>query len=72
MEPRFSRTNPDGIIEASSHLVIIDDASCDQTNAEQLSDPRVLNYYRQFLIEGFDDRFFVGILRMLCLIHRSQ
>ena len=43
------------MIQAGSHLVIIDDSSCDQTNAEQLSDPKILDYYRQFLIEGFDD-----------------
>ena len=43
------------MIEAGSHLVIIDDAPCNQTNAEKLSDPKILNYYRQFLIEGLDD-----------------
>merc|ERR1719394_622330 len=34
----LSRKNENGIIEAGSHLIIIDDSSCDQTNAEQLSD----------------------------------
>ena len=47
------------MIEASSHLIIIDESSCDQTNAEQISDPKILNYYRQFLIEGFDDWYLV-------------
>ena len=55
LKPYLSRKNENGIIEAGSHLVIIDDSSCDQTNAEQLSDPKILNYYRQFLIEGLDD-----------------
>ena len=55
MEPYFSRRNENGMIEAGSHLVIIDDAPCNQTNAEQLSDPKILNYYRQLLIQGFDD-----------------
>ena len=55
LKPYFSRKNENGIIEAGSHLIIIDDSSCDQTNAEQLSDPKILNYYRQFLIEGLDD-----------------
>ena len=47
------------MIEAGSHLVIIDDSSCNETNAEQLSDPKILNYYRQFLIEGLDDWYLV-------------
>ena len=55
LEPYFSRRNENGMIKFGSHLVIIDDARCNQTNAEQLSDPKILNYYRQFLIEGFDD-----------------
>ena len=40
-------------MQASSHLIIIDDSSCDQTNAEQLSNPNILNYYRQLLIKGY-------------------
>ena len=39
------------MIQSGTHLVIIDDSSCDTTNAEQLSDPVILNYYRQFFIK---------------------
>ena len=42
-------------MQAGTHLVILDDRPCDATNAERLSDPTILNYYRQFLIQGFDD-----------------
>ena len=59
LKPISSKRNENGMIQAGSHLVIIDDSSCDQTNAEQLSDPKILNYYRQFLIEGFDDWYFI-------------
>ena len=40
-------------MQASSHLIIIDDSPCDQTNAEKLSNPKILNYYRQLLIKGY-------------------
>ena len=63
LKPHLSRKNENGIIEAGSHLVIIDGSSCDQTNAEQLSDPKILNYYRQFLIEGLDDWYVEWIAR---------
>ena len=53
MEFVQSRKNENGVILASSHLIIIDDFSCDQTNAEQLSNPKLLNYYRQLLIKGY-------------------
>ena len=33
-------------------MVIIDDSACDQLTAAQLSDPRILNYYRQFFIKA--------------------
>ena len=59
LKPISSKRNENGMIQAGSHLVIIDDSSCDQTNAEQLSDPKILNYYRQFLIEGFDDWYLI-------------
>ena len=42
-------------VQAGTHLVILDDRPCDATNAERLSDPTILNYYRQFLVQGFDD-----------------
>ena len=45
-------------VQAGTHLVILDDRPCDATNAERLSDPTILNYYRQFLIQGFDDLCF--------------
>ena len=48
----LSTKNKDETIEASAHLVIIDDLACDQLTAAQLSDPRILNYYRQFLIKA--------------------
>ena len=47
-------------MEAGTHLVILDDGLCDETNAERLSDPTILNYYRQFLIQGFDCKNLVG------------
>ena len=53
MEFTKSRKNENGVMQASSHLIIIDDFSCDQTNAEQLSNPKLLNYYRQLLIKGY-------------------
>ena len=67
MKPISSKRNENGMIQAGSHLVIIDDSSCDQTNAEQLSDPKILNYYRQFLIEGFDDWYLIRGLRIWSL-----
>ena len=45
-------------VQAGTHLVILDDGSCDATNAERLSDPTILNYYRQFLVQGFGDLCF--------------
>ena len=40
------------VMRLGTHLVIIDGSSCDTTNAEQLSDPVILNYYRQFFIRA--------------------
>ena len=41
-------------MQAGTHLIILDDGLCDGTNAKRLSDPTILNYYRQFLIEAED------------------
>ena len=48
----------DDKVQAGTHLVVLDDRPCDATNAERLTDPTILNYYRQFLIQGFDDLCF--------------
>ena len=55
LNPWFSRKTKNGNIEAGTHLIIIDDSPCDQKSTEQLSNPKILNYYRQFLITGFDE-----------------
>ena len=44
------------MIKSGTHLVVIDDSSCETTNAEQLSDPVILNYYRQVFVKA--DRTF--------------
>ena len=54
MNPFLSRKNENGNIEAGTHLIIVDSSTCDPSR-EQLSDPKILNYYRQFLIQGFDE-----------------
>ena len=48
-----SKRNEDGSVQAGAHLIIIDDSPCKDTAARS-SNPAVLNYYRQFLIKGFD------------------
>ena len=48
----FSKRNKDGSVEAGTHLIMIDDSSCQETISK--SDPAILNYYRQFLIKGWD------------------
>ena len=40
------------VMQLGTHLIIIDGSLCDTTNAEQLSDPVILNYYRQFFIRA--------------------
>ena len=52
MEPFQSKRNKDGNVQAGTHLIIMDDTSCHGTISK--SDPAILNYYRQFLIKGFD------------------
>ena len=49
--------NIDGSIQAGSHLIIVDDSSCRGATITK-SNPKILNYYRQFLVKGFGDRFF--------------
>ena len=48
-----SKRNEDGGIQAGTHLIIMDDSPCKDTAARS-SSPLILNYYRQFLIKGFD------------------
>ena len=50
--PFQSKRNEDGNVQAGTHLIIMDDPSCHETIDK--SDPAILNYYRQFLIKGFD------------------
>ena len=47
-----SKRNEDGNVQAGTHLIIIDDSSCQGTISR--SNPAILNYYRQFLMKGFD------------------
>ena len=56
LNPLFSRKNENGNIEAGTHLVFIDNSTCDVKSAGKLTDPKILNYYRQFLIKGIDER----------------
>ena len=48
-----SKRNEDGSVQAGTHLIIMDDSPCNDTTARS-SNPLILNYYRQFLIKGFD------------------
>ena len=54
-ETFFSRKTEDGISQAGTHLIIIDESPCGSTNAQK-SNPAILNYYRQFMIKGNNDR----------------
>ena len=51
----FSRKTEDGMSQAGTHLIIIDESPCGSTDAEK-SNPAILNYYRQFMIKGNNDR----------------
>ena len=59
-ETFFSRKTEDGISQAGTHLIIIDESPCGSTNAEK-SNSAILNYYRQFMIKGNNDRSVAGI-----------
>ena len=48
-----SKRNEDGSVQAGTHLIIMDDSPCKYTAARS-SNPAILNYYRQFLIKGYD------------------
>ena len=48
-----SKRNDDGSVQAGTHLIIMDDSPCKDTTSRS-SNPAILNYYRQFLIKGFD------------------
>ena len=58
MKPLVSTKNEDGSVQAGTHLIIVDESSCGETAVAKSSDPKILNYYRQFLVKGFGDRFF--------------
>ena len=47
-----------GSVEAGSHLIIVDDSSCRGATAAKSSNPKILNYYRQFLVKGFGEELF--------------
>ena len=51
--PFQSKRNEEGHVHAGTHLIIMDESSCRETIDK--SDPAILNYYRQFLIKGFDN-----------------
>ena len=55
-DPLLSKRNEEGNVQAGTHLVMIDDSSCHETIDK--SNPIILNYYRQFLIKGFDRQNF--------------
>ena len=42
-------------MQAGTHLIIVDDLSCRGSPAAKSSNPKILNYYRQFLVKGFGD-----------------
>ena len=63
----ISRKNENGNIEAGTHLIFIDNSTCDSKSAEQLTDPKILNYYRQFLIKGIDGRYFIRYISQATL-----
>ena len=48
-----SKRNEDGSVQAGTHLIIMDDSPC-KYSAARSTNPAILNYYRQFLIKGFD------------------
>ena len=58
MKPFVSTKNENGSVQAGSHLIIVDDSACLGTTIAKSSNPKILNYYRQFLVKGFGDRFF--------------
>ena len=45
-------------MQAGTHLIIVDDSSCRESAAAKSSNPKILNYYRQFLVKGFGDLLF--------------
>ena len=55
----ISRKTKNGVVIASSHLVIIDNSPCENAHSKQLSNPNILNYYRQLLIKGYMANIFV-------------
>lgn len=50
-----SMKDENGQNNVGTHLIIVDDSNCFGKTSETLSNPSILNYYRQFLIKGFDD-----------------
>ena len=58
LETFSSMKNEDGSVQAGTHLIIVDDSSCRGTSDAKSSDPKILNYYRQFLVKDFGDHFF--------------
>ena len=56
LKPFSSKRNENGDVQAGTHLIIVGNSTCQGTISK--SDPAILNYYRQFLIKGFDSRYF--------------
>ena len=52
-----STKKENGSVKAGSHLIIVDDSSCRGATAAK-SNPKILNYYRQFLVKGFGEGLF--------------
>ena len=46
-----SKKNENGSVQAGTHLIIVDDSSCRGKTAAKSSNPKILNYYRQFLVK---------------------
>ena len=45
-------------MQTGTHLIVVDGSSCRGTSAAKRSNPKILNYYRQFLVKGFGDLLF--------------
>ena len=57
-ETFWSTKKENGNVAAGSHLIIVDDSLCRGATATKSSNPKILNYYRQFLVKGFGDGLF--------------
>ena len=66
-ETFWSTKKENGNVAAGSHLIIVDDSSCRGATAAKSSNPKILNYYRQFLVKGFGDGLFEFRIQNWCV-----